>query len=352
MEFEDAVIEATGDAEVRHFIKEWYDDDEIRDCLSDALRSKIHRDGISRELELTIEGTSDIPDLDNPPELPESSGEDPITVRRYLDTSKFASFLNSGIWFSRLDNFSDNYEGKVSDKTVRRRYDQWEYLEFEDDPPPFDTRDMDAAIDEIIRKQSYVSCWRYGGKESAVFWNAYIDGGNGVAVETTLDRLQNIIREADRDILLGKVDYRRYKGSTEQFARDSIDRVFHKRFAFDDEQELRLLARQQVNDIAVNKGQGRSFDIEINADNGFRVNVNADELIEKVILPPNVKDREISRVVQLMEYHEIDAEVWRSILDVSPGTTAPQKVTGENAGEITRDDMKHVRVVDKSIYKK
>jgi hypothetical protein len=128
--------------------------------------------------------------------------------------------------------------------------------------------------------------------------------------------------------------------------------VFHKRFAFDDEQELRLLARQQINDLNVELSEGKSFDVKISSDIGFSIEINPNELINKVILPPGVNDREISRVVRLMDYHNVDAEVWRSILDVSPGATAPQRVTGEDAGEITRDDMRHMRVIDKSKYSK
>jgi hypothetical protein len=41
-----------------------------------------------------------------------------------------------------------------------------------------------------------MSCWRYGGEESAVFWDACIDDGNGVAVETTLDTLSSAMERA------------------------------------------------------------------------------------------------------------------------------------------------------------
>ena len=71
---------------------------------------------------------------------------------------------------------------------------------------------MYAAEDEILRKQSFVSCWRYGGEESAVFWDAYIDDGNGVVVETTLDTLSSAMERAHREVLIGKVNYREYKG--------------------------------------------------------------------------------------------------------------------------------------------
>lgn len=350
MGFIDKIIDITRDNDLRYFLEEWYAKDQTREIIREFLRSKVNQDGFSRELSPFIERTSTIPTLDDPPEIPSNPKGEPVTVRRYFSIPKFNSLLRSGIWFSRLDKFSDDYEGRVSDKTVRARYDKWEYLEFEDDPPPFDLRDMDDAKDEIVRKQSFVSCWRYGGEESAVFWDAYIDGHDGVAIETNLDNLQSILEDTDRDVLLGKVNYKRYKGSTEQFAADVIDRIFHKRHAFGDEQELRLLARKQIQGFNVNYKGGKKFEVDIEAEPGFNLQVDPNELIEKIILPPGVSERHISQVIHLLDYHGVEAEVWRSILDVNHKTTAPQKVTGEDAGKITREDMKGVRIVDQSKY--
>lgn len=353
MDYLDAVVEATGehDSALREILQKNYDEEEVREFLSGAIRSKIRRDFVASRLEQTIENTATLPDIDDPPELPERSEEEPTLVRKYLDLSKFVSLLQDGIWFSRLDNFDDDYEGRVSDKTVRHRFDQWEYLEFEDDPLPYDLRQMYAAEDEILRKQSFVSCWRYGGEESAVFWNAYINNGNGVAVETTLDTLPSAMERADREVLIGKVNYREYKGSDERFAANGVDRVFHKRIAFGDEKELRLLARQRLNDMDLEVSETGNIDMELKTDPGFNLKVDPENLIERIVLPPDINDRQLTQVVQLMEYHDITAEIWRSMLDVSPGTTAPIQVTGDDAGEIARDGMRHARLVDKSKYR-
>jgi hypothetical protein len=353
MDYLDAVVEATGehDSALREVLQEDHDEEEVREFLSDAIRSKIRRDFVASRLKQTVENTATVPDLDDPPELPERSDEEPILVRKYLDLSKFVSLLQDGIWFSRLDNFDDDYEGRVSDKTVRHRFDQWEYLEFEDDPPPYDLRQMYAAEDEILRKQSFVSCWRYGEEESAVFWDAYIDDGDGVAVETTLDALSSAMEQAHREVLIGKVNYREYKGSDERFAANGVDRVFHKRIAFGDEKELRLLARQELNDMDLEVSETGGIDMELKAAPGFNLKVDPEDLIERIILPPDINDRQLTQVVQLMEYHDITAEIWRSMLDVSPSTTAPIQVTGDDAGKIARDDMRHARLVDKSEYR-
>jgi hypothetical protein len=139
----------------------------------------------------------------------------------------------------------------VPEEIIRDRMDTLEFT-IDEEGPTFDVMDMFNAEDEVIRKQSFVSCWRYGGEESSIFWDAYIGGQTGVAIQTTLEKLESAVQNANRDILMGKLNYRNYKGTRERFASGSVDRVFHKRFAFEDEREFRLLARQKINDYLIN----------------------------------------------------------------------------------------------------
>lgn len=159
------------------------------------------------------------------------------------------------------------------------------------------------------------------------------------------------IKQDHRKVLIGKVNYREYKRSDERFAANGVDRVFRKRIAFRDEKELRLLARQELNDLDLEVSETGDIDIELEADPGFNLKVDPEDLIERIILPPDINGCQLTQIVQLMEYHDITAEIWRSMLDVSPGTTAPIQVTGDDAGEIARDDMRHARLVDKSEYR-
>jgi len=114
---------------------------------------------------------------------------------------------------------------------------------------------------------------------------------------------------------------------------------------------LRLLARQQLNDLDLEVREAGDIDIELEADPGFSLKVDPDDLIKRIILPPDINDRQLTQVIILMEYHDITAEIWRSMLDVSPGTTALIQVTGDDAGKIARDDMRYARLVDKSKYR-
>jgi len=101
MDYPDAVVEATGehDSALREILQEVHDEGEVREFLSDAIRSKIRRDFVASRLEQTVENTATLPDIDAPSELPESFEEEPTLVRRYIDLSKFVSSLQDGIWF-------------------------------------------------------------------------------------------------------------------------------------------------------------------------------------------------------------------------------------------------------------
>lgn len=331
-------------------LEEMYSEEEFRAFLKEIIWDKHQRDNLSEVVENEIDDLATLPDDTPNINLPAGDGSE-IVVRRYLDTAKFTSFLTDGIWFGRLSNFSDSYEGRSSEEAVRNWMDIKEFAVDEEPVAPYDLADLKKAREEINRNQSLVSCWRYGGNESSVFWNAYIDGTDGLAIETTLDKLKSQMEAATPEILIGKVRYKQYKGTRERHSTGDVERVFTKRFAFEDEQELRLVMRRRVNDFELTLN-GRQFSVDLAASPGIQVDIDPNELIDRLILPPGASDRDITRIVQIAEYHGIDAEILRSHLDISPGRTASVHVDGDNAGEIADEDMTRARSIDKSEYKK
>lgn len=354
VDYIETVLQGAGedDDDLREILREWYGESRIKEIIPEFLRDKINEDGISDILRKEIERTSSI---SNERELynistESEADEDQTVVRRYIDTSKLASIFNSGLWFSRVDKFSDDFEGRPTEETRRKSYDMWEYSEMEGDPLPFDSRDMDRASEQIARKQSFVSSWRYGGNESQVFWDAYIGDTPGVAIETDLGNLRSQVGNSSKKVAIGRVMYRQYRGTRDQIKGDSIARFFRKRDGFEDEKELRLLTRKRLNKCSVELGSGKSFSISISADPGFNLEIDANELIDKVIIRPGAPDREISEVVQLCDRQDLDAEIWRSRLDVSPDRTAPIRVAGEREGEVVQEELADERRINKSEF--
>lgn len=325
-------------------------DDEISEFLGPALRTKLRRDMIQRDLEPATESTVELSELDWEPELP-GDGTDPedIVVRRYVSMEKFLSLLESGLWFSRIDNFTDPFEGIVSGETIRRRWDTWYYSESEGDPAPYDVKDYGKAKDEIIRKQTFASCWRWGGEESRVFWDAYIGEDEGLAIETTLDNLLTVIEDTEQKIVVGKVNYEEYRGGRDRFANDHLARVFHKRKGFEDEQELRLVTREQVEDIDYDCNEGRNFSVDVSAKPGLNIEVNPSELIDGIILAPGTSDWVIDTITDRLNIEHLEVNLLRSYLDIDPYKIPPEQVESfmnSRRNELLDTDLEEYRRID------
>lgn len=109
---------------------------------------------------------------------------------------------------------------------------------------------------ECQLKHSLVNCWRVGAEggysESAVFWDAYVPDGMGVAIGTTLGQLREQLvpfgkklnKEMDRQfetsLMIGEVNYIDFEVAHITYPFPS--RLFFKRDAFTEEREFRIAA--------------------------------------------------------------------------------------------------------------
>lgn len=274
---------------------------------------------------------------------------DETVIRRFLRIERFESLLeNEGLWFSRVDAFSDEFEATLPDPNseLRERVREWSGTEH-----PHNER-MEARRDD----RTYVNCWRIGEDESAVFWDAYLGDRVGVAVESSVGRFRRAI---DRDVSdgymdlyreyvqaddtdrsaptiadvydelskvqIGRVEYVDYEGSPIPGSMLSFARYFHKRNAFEDEREFRAVFEDQR---AYLPDHGGLDSTELHAlvtgqelraaEPGQYVGIDPDELIDAVLLEPNASDALERLVGLLLDEHGVDATVRRSRLDETP----------------------------------
>src|SRR5687767_12683809 len=115
---------------------------------------------------------------------------------RYQDFPKLAWLLNRGaLFFARADCLGDPFEGSY--------------------PKPYAERLKSPTSRERSanreRKWYCVNCWHLAEYESAAMWKLYSHGTNGVAIQTTFDRLVDSLRETDRDVYVGQVRYIDYE---------------------------------------------------------------------------------------------------------------------------------------------
>ena len=157
-----------------------------------------------------------------------------MPVWRYLDLAKLVSLLKTRtLYFTRIDQFSDPYEGTTTPRTaegigefLRRngaRSDLTEVLGFY----------------ENSRKGTFVSCWHANEHESEAMWRLYCGDHGGVAVRSTYGALLETIRW-QQGVYIGQVRYVDYGVASFPDA-NAFYPVMHKRAAFAHEREVRIV---------------------------------------------------------------------------------------------------------------
>jgi len=226
---------------------------------------------------------------------------DDTVIRRYLTFDRFVDLIdNGGFWMSNIFEFPDQFEASFPEPSVNARQ------QFVDA-----ASDLSQSKDQLtygIKKQrerdvhTYVNCWRVGEEESSVFWDAYIGDEDGLAIQTTIGDLRDHInnktwggyidiliseghtaamREFSK-VLIGEVEYLDYDSEPISHSLLSPARFFHKRHAFRDEQEFRLVRTP----IPLTSTE----DLPEPRDN-LILDANLKKLIDKVVLAPDSSDK-------------------------------------------------------------
>jgi hypothetical protein len=155
------------------------------------------------------------------------------------------------LYFAQLKGFRDPYEGAAPIAL------QWACTF--DDNPVF----VQSLKDEHILDDLYVNCWHSNPDESAAMWSVY-SRTSGVAVTTTLSRLQVALGDAPQNIEIAAVQY---EAITPGFAAGSPWTI--KRPSFAHEREVRAVFRDPECGHA-----------------GVGVQVDVAKLIEKIHVSP------------------------------------------------------------------
>lgn len=171
-----------------------------------------------------------------------------VILWRYMSFEKFIDFiLTKSFYFSRLDKFSDPFEGMPTKKEFERRKNVG-LLRFQlnsrikSNRPP-DENDIDREIIALFksyidaRASTIVNCWHMSDDESEAMWKIYGEQKNSVCIKTTVGELcQNFNREDTRVAHL-KVEYIDFSSETRYF--DHLPGQY-KRKSFEHEKEYRF----------------------------------------------------------------------------------------------------------------
>jgi len=219
--------------------------------------------------------------------------------------------LTSSLYFSRFSKLEDPFEGKITDFDKETEEKGIEYLksiygenwsQISGDATP----ERREFLEEL-RENSVVNCWHMNEYESAMMWKLYSDDNYGIAIRSTIDKLNNSIK-TEYEVPIYCVKYLDY-------AKDGIGRkivyneqLFTKRISFQHEQEVRAI-------IASNYSSNGKPCIHLNSDEkGKKIPVNLDSLIEEVYISPLSENWFVELVKSITKNYLTDKKVERSQL--------------------------------------
>jgi hypothetical protein len=217
--------------------------------------------------------------------------EDPDTiVWKYLDLSKFLELLLSQkLFMSRSDKFEDQYEGTFSEPT----YEEIKRLSVNN--PEF----LDYY--KSHREKVIVSSWHINEYESFAMWQIFTQNSEGLAIQSTVNRLKKALdSEKNHEQYIGEVNYIDYKKEYIPFD-DMFFPFLFKRKSFQYEREVRIISDVTQSNIKLN--------------DGLKINVNINQLIEKIYIHPKSENWYKNLVIELVSKLGFDFKIEKSDLE-------------------------------------
>lgn len=220
------------------------------------------------------------------------------TISRYMTRDKFLDLIESrALYFARADVMADSFEGRVPAEVSRHRAKTlWDEIElqkpaieranradgqstvwFHDSADP-----IQAGLDDLHerkRSEIYLCCWHLSSRESERMWDEYA-GTNGVMIQLPFAALEGALPERwAHAIYAGVVEYSNFPPSVP--GGNVLLEFMNKWRRFEHELELRLI-----------------FDVHDSAPNplGFRVPVDLDSLLAKVVLAPGTTTKAAAQI--------------------------------------------------------
>ncbi|EJG01687.1 DUF2971 domain-containing protein [Flavobacterium sp. F52] len=217
--------------------------------------------------------------------------DDPDTiVWKYLDLSKFLDLLLSKkLFMSRSDKFEDQYEGTFSEPTYE------EIKKLAADNPEF------LNYYKTHREKVAISSWHINEYESFAMWQIFTKNNEGLAIQSTIGKLQKAVKpENNFDQFIGEVNYIDYKKEYIPFD-DLFFPFLFKRKSFQYEREVRILSDTSKSGIKLN--------------DGLKINVDINQLIEKIYIHPKSENWYKKLVIELVERLGFGFEIEKSDLE-------------------------------------
>ena len=211
-------------------------------------------------------------------------------VWKYLDLSKFLDMLLSQqLFMSRSDKFEDQYEGTFSEPTFE------EIKKIAANNPKF----LDYY--KSHREKVVISSWHINEYESFAMWQIFTKNNEGLAIQSTIGRLKKALQPEKRiEQYIGNVNYIDYKKEYIPFD-DTFFPFLFKRKSFQYEREVRIISDVSAQNISINEG--------------LKINVDLNQLIEKIYIHPKSENWYKKLVIELVSKLDFKIEIEKSDLE-------------------------------------
>lgn len=234
---------------------------------------------------------------------------------RYMDFTKLVSLLaNQSIYLRRSDEFKDVFEGVLFGYGVENAREDIEAMFSEAGcSERFIQNQLEKAeevANDVIeraernRKNVFINCWHLNEYESAAMWDLYLKSNEGIAIQTTFDKIKRSLNVCKEEVFIGKVkyiDHTKHKNLIESY----LEPFFTKRISFKHEQEVRL-----VYALTPHHEEYVENPVEI----GKNIQVNLADLIERVYVSPDADPWFVDIVKVVLGKFNINVEVIHSDL--------------------------------------
>jgi hypothetical protein len=201
---------------------------------------------------------------------------------RYLDLPKFISLLHENLFFVQSCKLPDKFEGSWS-KT---------------------DKGLDKYLKEL-KQYTCISCWQKNKSESALMWEVYPRSDNGIAIQSTFNRLRQSVEGEKRDLYAGEVHYT--NDILETKPKFTMEPFFRKRIYFKDDHEIRVIYQEMDKGIP----HGSTIDC---VKNGTYINVDLNKLIQNIYISPKAEKWFPDLVKSIVDKYELDKKVIKSPL--------------------------------------
>ena len=146
-----------------------------------------------------------------------------------------------------------------------------------------------------------INCWHINEHESDAMWKIYLDSAEGVAIQSTFERLEGSIKEPwNEHLIVRPVKYLNYE-KNEPPSTNALDPFFCKRKAFEHEKELRAMITLFNENPTI-------------VEHGLSVPVDLNLLIEMVHISPKAPIWFSQMVQKLLIRYELKVQIKNSNL--------------------------------------